>query len=334
MNILVTGAGGFLGKEICKQLREKYPQSKIFGIARNDYPELQEWGVEILRGDLAKDSTYESVLKDVGFKIDTIIHTAAKAGIWGRKSDYWNSNVVATDKLLAWARREKIKRFVYTSTPSVVFEKEAIENGNETLPYAKNPLTHYAASKIVAEQKVLESHASKIFQTLAIRPHLIWGPNDPHLIKRLLKKASGGKLMFVGEGQNLVDVTHVTNAAHAHLLALEYLSEDSERGGKAYFIGQERPIPLGAFLEKVFQVRNLQVQVVGIPLKFAYVLGAIMEGIYFFLSRNWEPPLTRFVALQLGTSHYFSQSQAYVDFAYRPKITMEEGLQSLRVNNI
>lgn len=321
MNVLVTGGGGFLGTEICKILKNK--NYGVFSFSRNKYTHLEALGVKNIIGDLRdKESVYKALEG-----IDAIFHVAALAGIWGRYEKYFNINTLGTQNIVDAAIEKKIKYFIYTSTPSVVFDKESIENGNESLNYPEKFLTHYAYTKALAEKYVL-SKSDNNFNVVALRPHLIWGPGDPHILPRLVDKARSGKLKQVGDGDNLVDVIYVENAALAHVQAFEKIIDNPQISGNAYFIGQERPVNLWQFINQLLSLSNVDMINDKISFKVAYRVGWVFEKAFQFLGINKpEPPMTRFVACQLAKNHYFSHDKARKDFDYKPLISIEEGLK-------
>lgn len=320
MKVLVTGGGGFLGTEICKQLIEK--GHEVFSVSRNHYPHLDHMGVKGLQADLSKGPL------DLA-SFDAIVHSAAKAGVWGKYEDYYNSNVLATKNLIDQAKAAGTKYFIYTSSPSVVFGKDDIENGDEGLPYPKKFYTSYAKTKAMAEEYALNS-SDEGFQVVSIRPHLIWGEGDPHIVPRLILKARENALKRVGDGENLVDVTHVKNAALAHVKALEALYSGKELGGNCYFIGQERPVNLWHFIDDILLRAGLPPVGSSVSYTSAYLAGLFFEKVFGLAGiSSPEPPVTRFVALQFAKSHYFSHQKAKEDFGYEPVISIEEGLASL-----
>lgn len=324
MRILVTGGGGFLGTHIIKELI-KNSTYIVTNFSRHSYAHLEDMGVPTIKGDLRKKEDVERAL-DMGF--DAIFHVAALAGVWGKYEDYYEINYLGTKFLVEGARERSISRFVYTSTPSVVFNKDDLLGVNEEQPYATDHLNAYAETKTMAEKLVLELNDSMQFLTCALRPHLIWGPGDPHLFPRVIQKGKLGKLKIVGDGENLVDIIYVENAALAHVLAFEHLVPGSRVCGEAYFVGQERPVKLWSFINEILGHVKVEPVIDSIPLDTAYRLGWMLEKVYKFLGiRKPEPPMTRFVALNLGKSHYFSHEKAKRDFGYSPRVTIEEGLK-------
>ncbi len=321
-NILVTGGGGFLGKRIVQMLIEKGHNCSVVG--RNDYPELVELGCICYRGDITNLSFLQGCFENV----DTVFHVAALAGIWGPWENYYQTNVVGTQNVIAACKKNKVKRLIYTSTPSVVFNSEDIIQGDESLPYAKKSLCNYAKSKILAEKYVLES-VNDEFRGCAIRPHLIWGPEDPHLIPRLMERGKTQKLKIVGDGENLVDISYVDNVAHAHILAAESLRTSGKANGQAYFIGEEKPVKLWGWINELFKQLDIPKIDKKVSFKVAYTIGSTLEIIFKIFRINAEPPMTRFVAEQLAKSHYFSHQKAKEDFGYFPLVSTELGMERL-----
>lgn len=324
MRILVTGGGGFLGTHIIQELL-KNPTYIVTNFSRHTYSHLEDIGVPTIKGDLRKKEDVERAL-DQGF--DAIFHVAALAGVWGKFDDYYGINYLGTKNLLEAAKARGIQRFVYTSTPSVVFNKDDLLGVGEEQPYATEFLNGYSETKTMAEKLVLGMNDGSTFLTCAIRPHLIWGPGDPHLFPRVIQKGKQGKLRIVGDGENLVDIIYVENAALAHVQAFEHLKPGSPVCGEAYFVGQERPVRLWDFINQVLGYVKVEPVMRTIDVNTAYRLGWFLEKAFKALGINKpEPPMTRFVALNLGKSHYFSHEKAKKHFGYVPKVSIEEGLK-------
>jgi len=329
-HVFVTGAGGFLGKAICRLLR--LADIKVTGFARGNYPELTQMGVNMVQGDITDFIRLKETMKSC----DLVFHVAAKAGVWGSKDDYFKPNVQGAKNIIQACQELAITRLVYTSTPSVTFAGVDEAGIDESQPYADNFLNFYGESKALAEQLVLSaSHGLKenTLKTVALRPHLIWGPNDPHLIPRVLERARAGKLKLVGKEDKLVDTIFVDNAAYAHILAAVALNKPKATCiGKAYFISNDQPITMATMLNNILHCVDLPPVTKRVPSAVAYAVGTTLECFYKILNIKKEPIMTRFVARQLSTSHYFDISAAKKDLGYTPLISIEEGMKQLKLS--
>ncbi|HIJ94204.1 MAG TPA: NAD-dependent epimerase/dehydratase family protein [Desulfuromonadales bacterium] len=323
MKALVTGGGGFLGGVIVRMLRER--GDEVRSLARGEYPTLTALGAEQVRGRLEdRDAVIAAAAG-----CDLVFHVAAKAGIWGSYHDFYQANVVGTEHVIAACQEHGINRLIYTSSPSVVFDGNDIEGGNESLPYPDFYEANYPASKALAEQLVLAANSSKLAVT-ALRPHLIWGPGDNHLVPRIITKGRAGKLRRIGARPNLVDTVYVDNAARAHLQAADRLFPGSSVAGNCYFISNGEPLPLWEMVNRILAAADVPPVTRSIPPKRAFALGCICEALWSLFRISGEPPMTRFVAHELATAHWFDISAARRDFGYTPEVSIDEGLERLQ----
>lgn len=322
--VFVTGAGGFLGKALCQMLRSA--GINVVGYARGHYPELTAMGVTMVKGDISEQQSISNAIAGC----DVVFHVASKAGVWGNKQSYIKPNVEGTENIINACLKHNIRRLVYTSTPSVTFAGKDEVAIDETSPYAPKFLNFYGLSKALAEQMVLKSNSSAL-KTVALRPHLIWGPGDRHLVPRVLERAKAGKLKLVGKTDKLVDTIYIDNAVYAHLLAAIELNEpQSKCAGKAYFLSNDEPIFMAQMLNKILACQNLPAVTRRIPAPVAYAVGTLLEWIYLTLGKHEEPIMTRFVAKQLSTSHYFNINAAKQDLGYTPLVDIEQGMIRLK----
>jgi nucleoside-diphosphate-sugar epimerase len=209
-----------------------------------------------------------------------------------------------------------------------------VRAGND-LPRARSFLAEYPRSKAEAEALVLAAHGEGSLATTALRPHLIFGPGDPHLVPRSVARARAGKLAVVGDGRNEVSLTYVDNAAHAHVCAADRLTTSAAHGGRAYFVAQEEPVVLWDWIRSLVLRLGLSEPRHRVPLAVAYAAGAALEAAWTVGRRTDEPPMTRFLALQLARSHSYDMAPARRDFGYRELVTMpaatERLIEDLRV---
>lgn len=323
MKALVTGGGGFLGGYIVEKLVGRGDSVRV--LARGRYPELESLGVETVQTDLRDQSAVVKACE----KVDVVFHVAALPAIWGKWKDFYGINVQGTKNVLAGCRAHGVSRLVYTSTPSVVFDQSDLCNVDEAYPYPGRYNCHYPATKAMAERIIIDANGQEGLLTTSLRPHLVWGPRDKHLIPKILQRAKARQLHIVGDGLNKVDITYVENAAEAHLLAADHLKVDSPVAGQAYFISQGEPVVLWDFINQLLERLGIPQISKAVSYRAAKSIGALLELVYTVLSLNGEPRMTRFLASQLARSHYFDISRARRDFGYSPRITTSEGLERL-----
>lgn len=323
MKVLVTGGGGFLGRAICRQLVSRGDRPIAFG--RGEYPDLAAAGIETRRGDV-RDA--DAVARACG-QVDAVIHSAGLAGIWGPWNEYYGINVQGTRNVIDGCLQAGLRQLVYTSSPSVTFDGRDQCGVDESAPYPRRWLCHYAQTKALAEQDVRAAHGRGGLRTCALRPHLIWGPGDTQLFPRLVARARSGQLRRVGSGTNLIDTIYVDNAADAHLAALDRLQECSPVGGQAYFLSQGQPVNCWLWVDRLLEIADQPPVARRISLAAAWTAGAVLERLWSLLRLRGEPRLTRFLAAQLGRSHYYNIARARRDLGYEPHIDEEEGLRRL-----
>ncbi|MHC4922748.1 MAG: NAD-dependent epimerase/dehydratase family protein [Planctomycetota bacterium] len=323
MKALVTGGTGFLGRAIVDRLVERGNSVRVLsrGITATDLPP----GVEPLQGDIADPKV---LLRGV-LGCDVVFHTAAKAGVGGRPEEYERANLLGTRNVLEACRSRGIPRLVHTSTPSVVFDGTDIEGGDESLPYPDHYEADYPRTKAAAEKEVLAANGPHL-ATTALRPHLIWGPGDNHLVPRLLERARAGKLRRVGDGTNRVDHVFIDNAADAHLLAADRLEPGGAApAGKAYFITNGEPVPLWDLVDRLLAAAGLPPVEKAVSPRAALAAGWLLETVHGALDLKGEPRMTRWVARELATSHWFDIGAARRDLGYEPAVLLDEGLARL-----
>ncbi|MFK7779002.1 MAG: NAD-dependent epimerase/dehydratase family protein [Gimesia sp.] len=324
MKALVTGGGGFLGLYIVEQLLDAGQTVRVF--CRGEYPRLKELNVETVQGDIRDVAAVQRACEGV----DTVYHTAAVSGIWGPWDYFYSINTQGTLNILEACKKQGVSRLIYTSSPSVVYDGSAHENANENLSYSREYLCHYPHTKMLAEKAVLAANGEKGFATVALRPHLIWGPRDNHLVPRLIQRAKSGRLRQVGEGTNLVSMSYVENTAAAHLQAAAMLFHDSPLGGQAYFINEPEPVLLWEWINQLLEAAGLPPVQKQISVKAAKRVGAVLEFVYRVLHLPGEPPMTQFLAAQLSSSHYYDISRARHDFGYQPRIDFAEAMRRMQ----
>lgn len=334
---LVTGGTGFLGRRLVERLLAAGRPVTV--LARRADPALAARGVRFITASL--DDAPAVIAACAGHA--TVFHAAAKVGVWGRYDDFFRTNVLGTRALLAGARAHGVRTFVHTSTPSVVYNGHGLADADESLPLTIDCPSPYPLTKAIAEREVLAAN-SPTLRTIALRPHLIWGVGDPHLVPRVLARARAGRLRIVGDGQNTVDMVHVENAVDAHLLAEQALQpvlsgpsppvprptpEARPAAGRAFFITNGEPVLLWDWINQLLTALGEPPVTRRLSLRAASTLGAVCETLWRTLPLGGEPPMTRFIAAELAKDHWFDLTAARRDLGYSPRITMAAGTAEL-----
>ncbi|MEN8615895.1 NAD-dependent epimerase/dehydratase family protein [Shewanella baltica] len=365
----VTGAGGFLGKAIC--LRLLAAGIKVTGFARGHYPELEALGVVMLQGDLVnKDQLQQSMQGcDIVFhvaskagvwgdrdsyfcpnvkgaanviaacktlKINKLVYTSTPSVTFAGQDESGidESTPYATSFLNYYAHSKAIAEKMMldaNQVGDVSVENTAVTQATQATTATISGIN--SASTQVSIPVTTKATAPYTLKTVALRPHLIWGPGDPHLVPRVLARGRLDKLKLVGREDKLVDTIYIDNAAYAHVLAaLELCQVKPKCQGKAYFLSNDEPITMAKMLNLILACDALPPVTKRVPQSVAYVAGAVLETVYFLLKKQEEPMMTRFVARQLSCSHYFDISAAKRDLGYRALVSINEGMTRLKTS--
>ncbi|HQU08448.1 MAG TPA: NAD-dependent epimerase/dehydratase family protein [Opitutales bacterium] len=322
MNILITGASGFIGGALAQHLLQT--GHRVTLLLRKAHPALEAQGAQIILGDLADTAAINRATAGQ----EAIMHVASTTAMWGPWDFFYQTNVVGTHNLLDAAAQASVRYFIYTSSPSVTFKPKNIFNADERLAYTRSNWSFYAKSKALAEQAVLSRNGAKGLRTLALRPHLVWGPGDTHLIPSLIARARNNRLIQVGSDAVETDMTYIDNVVEGHIAALEAL-QSRNVSGRAYFLTQNEPVQLWPWARNFLARAGLPGVRWHMAYPTAWALGASLEYVHRSLGITKPPLITRFIAAQLAYSHSYSSNAAMNDLGYRPRVTMAEGLERL-----
>jgi nucleoside-diphosphate-sugar epimerase len=322
VKVLVTGGSSLIGAALAMALVERgdevvvQQRHRSEGLAASDV--RQELG----------DIRDLDVVASAAAGCDAIVHLAAKVGVVGEWEEYRSVNVDGTRNVVTAATHHDIGRLVHVSSPSVAHGGEPIIGGAADLPVLGRRRAWYAESKALAEIDVLAA-AGDDLGVVAIRPHLVWGPGDTQLVGRIVERARAGRLALVGGGSALVDTTYIDNAVDALVAALDAVEPAALCSGRAYVISNGEPRMIRELVEGICRAANVPFAPRSVPLRAGRALGAIVERVWPLLRRDDEPPLTQFLAEQLGTAHWFDMRPAQRDLGWAPRISIDEGLDRL-----
>jgi len=332
----VTGASGFIGGRIAERLLAEGRRVRV--LARRPLPALEKLGAEIVPGDLDNTAALRRGCEGAG----TVFHVAGRVGVWGPAAEFFRVNVDGTRNVIEACRAAGTPRLVYTSSPSVVYHGGDLAGVNESAPLCTKAPCAYPTSKAAAERLVADAHSREL-ATVSLRPHLVWGPGDQNVVPRVLALAKKGRLKIIGAGRNKVDVTHIANVVDAHLLGEQALipvaglaepkpgsaTPATYPGGKAYFITNGEPVMLWDWINELLRGTGTPEITRHVSLRTAYLAGGLLEALWRVLPLKGEPPMTRFVAKEMATDHWFDISAARRDLGYHPKVTMAGGTAEL-----
>ncbi|MBS3743118.1 MAG: NAD-dependent epimerase/dehydratase family protein [Wenzhouxiangellaceae bacterium] len=321
MNVLVTGGGGFLGQAIVRRLLGRGEVVRVLN--RSHYPELAALGVDCRAGDLADAEAVRSACRGC----DAVVHVGARAGPGLYWPDFERANVAGTRNVLAACRAEGVGVLVHTSSPSVVHAGGDIAGGDESLPYALHFPAPYPATKAEAERRVLAADGAGL-RTVALRPHLIWGPGDNHLLPRLIERNRAGRLRLPAPDKK-IDTVYIDNAAEAHVLALDNLADSAGAAGKPYFVTNGEPLPVAAIMRSLLEAAGETPRIRQVSPRLAHAAAAVVETAWRGLRLKSDPPVSRFLVEHLSTAHWFDIGAAERDLGYRPAVSIAEGLRRL-----
>ncbi|APW63088.1 NAD-dependent epimerase/dehydratase family protein [Paludisphaera borealis] len=320
--VLVTGGGGFLGSAVVALLRAK--GQAVRTLTRRHYSQLDALGAEQIQGDIADAGVVARAVEGC----DAVFHVAAKAGLWGPEHEYRRTNVQGTKNVVDACRAHGVRKLIYTSSPSVIFSGKDLEGVDESIPYPDHYEAAYPRTKAEAEKLVRKANDGAL-ATVVLRPHLIWGPGDNNILPRVFARARARRLFRIGRRNPLIDLTYIDNAASAHILAADRLDVGSAVAGKVYFIAQGQPVPVWDMINRFLDIAHLPPVKRTVPKSLAVALGRAFEVCYGVLRLSGEPRMTRFLAHELSTAHWYNLDAARRDLGYAPHVSIEEGLRRL-----
>lgn len=316
MIVLATGTSGFLGRAVVRELAAaghevRTLQRRPSGIA----------GVRDILGSITDAETVAGAVEGV----DAVVHLAAKVSLAGDVREFRTVNVDGTRVLLDAAARAGASRFVQVSSPSVAHAGSALSGAGADPADPVHARGEYARTKAEAELLAL-SRDTEAMRVVAVRPHLVWGPGDPQLIDRIVARARRGTLPLLNGGTALIDTTYVDNAATGIVAALH---RADAVGGRAYVLTNGEPRPVGDLMAGICRAAGVPEPRLRLPAAVARAAGAAVERIWQIRPGADEPPMTRFLAEQLSTAHWFDQTSIRHDLQWRPTVTIDEGLDRL-----
>ncbi len=316
MKVLVTGASGMLGGGVARKLADRGDQVTVF--QRRPSSLL---GIREVTGDITDPA---AVLR-AAEGMDAVVHLAAKVNVTGPWAEYAAANIDGVRNLLSALRQTGTPRLVHVSSPSVAHHGRALVGAGAGPADPKHARGNYARSKAVGEQLALEADDPDL-AVVAIRPHLVWGPGDTQLVGRIVERARQGRLPLIGSGAALIDTTYVDNAVDATVAALD---RAELAHGQALVVSNGEPRPVADLFARLCEAAGVPPPTRRVPFPVAWLAGAAVEGVWALGRRRDDPPLTRFLAEQLATAHWFDQRTTRAVLDWTPEVGLEEGFERM-----
>lgn len=322
MRVLVTGASGLLGGGVARALSTR----------DDDVTVLQRRPSQLPVREVLGDITDPVLLASAVSGADAVVHLAAKVNVTGRWEDYRRTNVDGTAALLRACRDANVPRMVFVSSPSVAHVGSSLVGAGSGPADPQNARGNYARSKAMAEHLALAADAREELAVVAVRPHLVWGPGDTQLVERIGRRARAGRLPIIGSGAPLVDTVYIDNAVEAIVAALDHC-EDAH--GQSLVVTNGEPRPIGEVLSEWARATGAPAPSRHVPAALARFVGSGVDAVTAVRQRlgqdlSTDPPLTRFLAEQLSTAHWFDQRQTRRVLDWTPHISLDDGFARLR----
>ena len=320
MTTLVTGASGWLGAAVARALLARGEAVRTL--------QRRPSGIEGAEDVLGSITDPADVARAVG-GVDAVVHLAAKVSFAGAERDFVAVNVEGTRALLAAARGAGARRFVFVSSPSVAHTGRPIVGEGTEPAQPERARGAYARTKATAELAALAADRPG-FAVVAVRPHVVWGPGDPQLVSRVQERAAAGRLPVVGSGAALVDSTYVDDAVDGVLAALDA----AERvRGEAFVVTSGEPRPISELFAGFCAAAGVAPPSRHVPAVLARAAGGVVEAVWRVRPGRDEPPMTRFLAEQLSTAHWFDLRRTRERLGWTPSVGVTEGLRRLSAHH-
>lgn len=318
MSLFVTGGSGFVGGAVIAGLADDH---RVRAMARSDVSAHLASGA----GATPVRCSLDTITTDELTGIDAVIHCAAHVSDWGPAEWFDQANVAGTGRLLSMAKAAGVRRFLHISTESVLFTGDDLDHVDEDTPYPPSTPFDYSRTKGEAERLVLAGNdPDHGFETVIVRPVLVWGPGDRTILPEVLELAEHGRWTWLDRGESLVSPTHIDNLVHGVRLAL-----DRGRPGEIYFVTDEEHVSVRWFMEAYAATAGVTLPDRSIPGWLGRGVARAVETAWGVVAATRKPPLTYFAAASASRDIVIDSDKAARELGYSPVVTVAEGLRRL-----
>lgn len=320
MHVFVTGASGFVGGAIARALAARGDRVSAMSRSARADAVIAECGATPVRCALGR------VPAEALAGVEVVVHAAAFVGPWGTREQFFSVNVDGTAQLLEVARQSGAKRFVHIGTEAALFHGQDMVDVDETAPYAKDSPFLYSASKAEAEDRVLRANdPGRGFETVSVRPRLVWGPGDTSVLAEVLRMIDSGDFMWIDGGRARTSTTHIDNLVHGVLLAMEH-----GRSGRAWFVTDDEVTTMREFLTAYVETQGVTPPDRSMPSSVLKPVAWLVEGVWRLFGIRRDPPITRFAASIMAADCTLDISRARRELGYEPQVSIEQGLRTMK----
>ena len=316
----VTGGSGFIGGRLIRRLVGEGWTVKALARSESSAAKVREAGAEPVMGDLDDVAAMTEGARGCEYAF----HSAASLGEWGKREDFVRGNVTGTENTLKACRDAGVRRFVHVGTEAALLVGQPLVNADERVPLRPDSKAHYPATKAMAERAVLDANGEG-FETVVLRPRLVWGPGDTTIVPALKDAVDKGRFSWIGGGKHRTSTTHVDNVVEGLVLAAT-----KGEPGNAYFVTDGDPVVFREFITELMGTAGVEMPGRSVPLAVAKPLAGLSESLWSALGRDSAPPLTRLAVWLSARECTIDISKARSQLGYEPVKTIEEGMAELR----
>lgn len=317
--VFVTGGSGFVGQNLIPMLIAQGYKVKALARSTQAIQKVERSGAIAIKGDLYDTQQLAQGVKDC----ETVFHLAGSVDFFASEKALKKIHVEATELLLKIAKDVGVRKFIDLSASSVIMNGKPIKNADESF-VSDNIIDSYSRTKLHAEKSVLKAH-TQAFQTVSIRPPMIWGKGDNTVLPGVIDAIKKGQMQLIDGGRHHFSTCHVLNVCHALILA-----DKTAQSGKAYIVTDGQASVFRDFMKKYVATQGVTLPDKAVSLGTAKFIASVMEFAWKTFRLKGHPPLYKALVNVLGLEFTLNDARARQELGYHPIVTIEQGLNLMR----
>lgn len=318
MKVFLTGASGFIGLATARMLVQQ--GHTVYAMSRTAATDTTIAAM----GAIPIRTALNEVTVEVLHQSDIVIHAAAMVASWGDKKEFWHTNVEGTRQLLAVSKMAGVKRFIHISTEAVLWTGKDLIGINENTPYSTSNAFLYGTTKREAEKSVIAANEEGAFETIVLRPRLVWGPEDKTILPSAIAMYKKGHFTWINNGKAKTSTSHIYNVLEGIRLSME-----KGKGGNIYFITDEEISTLHSFFTALFSTEGIAIKAGSMPGWLVNGVAYILEPLWKLLGLRSAPPVTKTAVCLMNCECTIKSDKAKNELGYKPVISVAEGIRQL-----